>query len=290
MVVYSIKDIEKLSGVKAHTLRIWEKRYDIICPKRTNTNIRYYLEDDLQKILNIALLNKNGLKISKIAKMCDQEIRGTVAKISDIDTSHEGHIDGLMLSMFELNEEKFSKILEKHIESEGMDQTMEDIIYPFLDRLSAMWFTSSIKGVHENFVSYIIRRKLTVVIDRIDTEPFRSNCLIFLPEKETQELSLLYLHYALKTKGYNVINLGTNVAAVDVLEAQRILSAKYVFTFFNDSFTNAPLQPYIDNLSKHLPTCKIFISGFQTINQQLALPENVVILNSIGDLANLDND
>ena len=289
MVVYSIKDIEKLSGVKAHTLRIWEKRYDIVCPRRTETNIRYYLEEDLQKILNIAHLNKNGLKISKIAKMGDNEIRCNVARISEIDTSHEGYIDGLMLSMFELNEAKFSKILNKHIESDGMDKTMDDIIYPFLDRLSAMWFTGSIKGVHENFVSYIIRRKLSVVIDGIDIEPTLPSCIIYLPEEETQELSLLYLHYVLKMKGYNVVNLGTNVASIDVLEAQRVLDAKYVFTFFNDSFTNTPLQPYIENLSKHLPSCKLYISGFQTINQQLTLPSNVFVLNNISDLTQLNN-
>ena len=104
MVVYSIKDIEKLSGVKAHTLRIWEKRHNIIVPRRTKTNIRYYLDEDLKVLLNIVLLNKNGYKISKIAKMSLDEIRSEVARITDVDTRHEGNIDGLMLSMFELNE------------------------------------------------------------------------------------------------------------------------------------------------------------------------------------------
>jgi DNA-binding transcriptional MerR regulator len=287
MVVYSIKDIEKLSGVKAHTLRIWEKRYDIITPRRTETNIRYYLDEDLQKILNIALLNKNGYKISKIAQLTDDEIRSTVAEISEIDTQHEGQVDGLMLSMFELNEDKFNKIIDKHIESDGMQVTMDEIIYPFLDRISTMWFTGSIKGVHENFVSYIIRRKLSVVIDKIEVPCNRSKCIIFLPEGETQELSLLYLHYILKLKGHYVVNLGTNVAIVDVIEAHKIMGAKYIFTFFNDSFTDIPLQPYLDNLARHLPDCKICISGYQTINQNISLPENVQMLKSINDVTNI---
>ncbi len=284
MVIYSIKDIEKLSGVKAHTLRIWEKRYDIITPRRTETNIRYYLEEDLQKILNIALLNRNGFKISKIADMRPEEITTRVAEISEIDSQHEGQVDGLMLSMFELNEIKFSKILNKHIESEGMEATMDEVIYPFLDRISSMWFTGSIKGVHESFVTHIIRRKLNVVIDQLKTDPTSSKCIIYLPEGETQELSLLYLHYVLRLKGHDVINLGTNVAIIDVLEAQSILKAKCIFTFFNDSFADIDLQPYLDNLSRHLTDCKICISGYQTVTQQLDLKDNMMILNSINDL------
>ncbi|NNF32885.1 MAG: MerR family transcriptional regulator [Saprospiraceae bacterium] len=284
MVIYSIKDIEKLSGVKAHTLRVWEKRYDIVTPRRTETNIRYYLEEDLQKILNIALLNKNGIKISKIAGMQPNEISSKVAEISEIDTQHEGQVDGLMLSMFELNETKFSKILNKHIESDGMEETMDKVIYPFLDRISSMWFTGSIKGVHESFVTHIIRRKLHVVIDQLKSESAGSKCIIYLPEGETQELSLLYLHFVLKHRGHDVINLGTNVAIIDVLEAQAILKAKCIFTFFNDSFTDMDLQPYLDNLSRHVTDCKICISGYQTVSQQLELKDNVVILNSINDL------
>ena len=287
MVIYSIKDIEKLSGVKAHTLRIWEKRYDIITPRRTETNIRYYLEEDLQKILNIALLNRNGYKISKIAKMQPEDITSRVAEISEIDTQHEGHVDGLMLSMFELNESKFSKILNKHIESDGMEATMDNVIYPFLDRISSMWFTGSIKGVHESFVTHIIRRKLNVVIDQLQSDPKLSKCIIYLPEGETQELSLLYLHYILRLRGHDVINLGTNVALIDVLEAQSILEAECIFTFFNDSFANVELQPYIDNLSRHLKDCKICISGYQTVSQQLELNDNVYVLNSVNDLTSM---
>ncbi len=284
MVVYSIKDIEKLSGVKAHTIRMWEKRYSIITPRRTETNIRYYLDEDLKQILNIALLNKNGIKISKIAKMSEDEITSMVAELSDVDSVHEGNIDGLMLSMFELNETKFNRILNKHIEGNGMQKTMDEVIYPFLDKLSSMWFTGSIKGVHENFVSFLIRRKLIVAIDELNIQSPPHRAIIYLPEGETQELSLLYLHYILKKKNVAVVNLGFNVPMIDLIEAQQIFKSQYIFGFFNDSFSESPLQPYLNELSHHLEECKICISGYQTISQQITLPHNVQILNGISEV------
>ena len=284
MVVYSIKDIEKLSGVKAHTLRIWEKRYNIIVPRRTKTNIRYYLDEDLKVLLNIVLLNKNGYKISKIAKMSLDQIRSEVARITDVDTQHEGNIDGLMLSMFELNELKFNRILDKHTKTEGIQRTMEEVIYPFLDKLSTMWFTGSIKGVHENFVSYIIRRKLIVAIENLEFHPSGTKSILYLSEGESQELSMLYLHFTLKSMGIEVVNLGLGVGMGDIVEAHQIVKAEYIFTFFNDSFTDSPLSEYLDQLSEQIKDCKICISGFQTLNQKLTPTHNVIILNSIKDV------
>ena len=203
MVVYSIKDLEKLSGVKAHTLRIWEKRYGIIEPKRTDTNIRYYLDEDVQKILNIALLNKKGYKISKISKMTVAEIKAKVAEISEVDAQFEDQVDGLILSMLELDEAKFNRIIDHNIEQRGFEEAMEVVIYPLLDKLSMMWIAGSVKSVHENFVSSIIRRKMIVCIDKLSNKVKRSDkIMIYLPEGETHELSLLYLHFVLKKRGF----------------------------------------------------------------------------------------
>lgn len=287
MVVYSIQDLEKLSGVKAHTLRMWEKRYSIIQPKRTPSNIRYFLDDDLQKILNIALLNKNGYRISKIAGMSQDEIQTLVAELSSVDTVHEGSIDGLVLSMFELDESKFTRILGKYIDSIGMQETMEQVIYPFLDKLSSMWFTGSIKGVHENFVGFIIRQKLVLSIDNLEVENPQAKAILYLPEAESQELSLLYIHYLLKKQKISVVNLGNNVPLIDILEAQQIFGAQYIFTLFNDSFSETPLQPYLKELSTYLPESTIFISGYQTIAQPLKPMPNVVIMNNISELDGL---
>ncbi|MEM9545814.1 MAG: MerR family transcriptional regulator [Bacteroidota bacterium] len=286
MAVYSINDVEKLCGIKAHTLRIWEKRYAIIQPRRTETNIRYYLDEDLQKILNISLLNRNGYKISKIAKMTEGELKNIVSELSDVTLESEDNLDALMHAMLELDEFKFNKILDHNIASKGFEITMHEIVYPMMEKLSMMWLAGSIKGVHENFVANVIRRKTIVAIDQSSSD-YNANatkCLIYLPENETHELSLLFLHFLLKDAGINVINLGAGIPLIDVLEGQRICDAEYVFTIFNDSFSETPLQPYLNELSKHLEDCTILISGYQTAIQNINAPYNVEVLQSLSDV------
>lgn len=286
MAVYSINDIEKLCGIKAHTIRIWEKRYNIITPRRTKTNIRYYLDEDLQKILNISLLNRNKYKISKIAKMSDGEMKRLVSELSEVSIETEDYLDSLMFAMLELDEYKFNKILEHNINSKGFESTMNDIVYPLMEKLSMMWIAGSIKSVHENFVANVIRRKTIVAIDSKSKEshPEAKRFLIYLPEGESHELSLLFLHFLLKDIGLNVINLGSDIPLIDVLEGQKIFKANYIFTMFNDSFSQSPLQPYLNELSKRLPDTKILISGYQTAVQNIELPKNVSLLRSISDV------
>lgn len=286
MAVYSINDVEKLCGIKAHTIRIWEKRYAIIQPRRTETNIRYYLDEDLQKILNISLLNRNGYKISKIAKMTDGEIKKIISELSDVTLESEDNLDALMHAMLELDEFKFNKILNHNIASKGFEVTMDEIVYPMMEKLSMMWIAGSIKGVHENFVANVIRRKTIVAIDQSSTEynAKAPRCLIYLPENETHELSLLFLHFLLKDAGINVINLGAGVPLIDVLEGQRISHAEFVFTIFNDSFSDTPLQPYLNELSKHLEDSTILISGYQTAIQNINVPYNVKVLKSLSEV------
>ncbi len=283
MVAYSIKDLESISGVKAHTLRIWEKRYGIIQPHRTDTNIRYYKDDDLQKVLNISLLNKKGYKISKIATMSTDQVRQKVGEYTEVGHVFEDQLDAMMLSTFELDESKFNIVLDHEISSKGFEETMNDVVYPLLDKLSMMWIAGSIKSVHENFVSNIIKRKTIVEIDRLSRSDSNPNirCLIYLPENESHELSLLFLHYILVKNKSKVINLGIGTPLINVLEGKSIFKAEYIFTIFNDSFSETPLQPYLDELAKNAKDSKILISGFQTASQNLTLPDNVIILNSI---------
>lgn len=290
MVVYSISDIEKLTGVKAHTLRIWEKRYNIVCPKRTETNIRYYLDEDLKKIMDIALLNRNGYRISKIAKMAEEERMSIVAGITDVGTLHEDEVDTLVHAMFELNEDKFNAILNKHINSTGIQVTMDEVIYPFLDKLSTMWFTGSIKGIHEKFVRYLIRRKLITAIDRIKLEKVKGKSILYLPEGEVQELSLLYLHYTLKSQNVQVLNLGDKINLEDLEDASNSYKPDWAFTFVNESYNNNLLQGYLEQLSDKLRSCTIGISGYQAMTQHLDLPNNIVILNSINDIYDVISD
>ena len=262
MVVYSIKDIEKLTGVKAHTIRIWEKRYNIIEPKRTESNIRYYLDEDLKQILNIALLYRNGIKISKISNMDTAEIQRRVAEISDIDESFEGQLDTLTISLIDLDEVKFLKIFEKNLQEKGFVQTMTTVIYPLLDKLAMMWITGSIKSIHEKFVSNLIKRKSIVYIDRLKATRDES-FLIYLPEGERNELSLLFLNYMISSHGFKVINAGVDVSIEDLVETKEIRTPEYIMTIVNDSISGENLVTYMEYISSEFPESEVILSGIQ---------------------------
>lgn len=286
MVVYSIRDLEKLSGVKAHTLRIWEKRYGIINPKRTETNIRYYLDDDLKKVLNIALLNKQGMKISKIAALCEDTILKKVAEISAVDEEFEVHLDALTLSLLELNEYKFNKILDSNIEQRGFKGTMTEVIYPLLDKLSLMWMTQSINQVQEKFVTANIRRKTIAAIDKLPTiKPDEDNSiLIYLPKGEDFELSLLYLHFVIKEMGYAVTNLGVNVVTQELEEFAAICKPKYVSTIINTSLKGEDVRNYITNLQNVFLGSTLLLSGFEVIKQKFRKSSQIHVFNSMNDI------
>jgi MerR family transcriptional regulator, light-induced transcriptional regulator len=286
LLVYSINDVEKLSGVKAHTLRIWEKRYNIIPNRRHESNIRFYEDSDLQLILNIAHLNKRGIKISKIASMSAEQMKQKIANFCEVDVIFENQIDGLMLSMFELNEYKFLKILDHGIKAIGFEKTMSEVIYPLLDKLSVMWIAGSVKGVHENFINNIIKRKISVEIDKIELVPdtCKRKFLIYLPEYEAHELSLLYVFFLLKKHKADTLYLGTQVSINDVKDAVEIYKPDYIFTLFNDSFAESPLQDYLEKLSDIAQNSQILITGYQSLQQKMTLPDNIKILTSLSEV------
>ena len=281
--VYSIKDLEKLSGIKAHTLRMWEQRYGIVNPKRTKTNIRYYLDDDLKFILNVALLNKNGLKISKISKMTKHEIAEKVAAISEINFEFGTQLDALTISMIEMDEYKFDRIISTNIQQLGFEKTMLEVVYPFLDKLSLLWLTGSINPVQENFISFLIRQKLIVAIDQ---EPLPNGdsarkFLLYLPEGERQELSLLFMHYLLKVRGFQVAYIGQDIAINDIKDAHAIIKPDFIFTMITEAFARDSLQVYINRLAAEFPGTKLLFSGYQVVAQQVVESDNVVILKSL---------
>jgi len=283
LVIYSIKDLEHLAGVKAHTIRIWEKRYNIVEPKRTDTNIRYYLEEDLQHILNVALLNGQGLKISHIAKMGREEILRKVAEISDFDDGLTDRVDCLTMSLLELNEYKFNRIIEANIKQLGFDRSMEEVIFPLLDKLGQLWMSGCIKPVHEIFVSEIIKRKITKAIDDIpiNTDINVPSFLIFLPKDENSDLSLLYLHLILKREGLRVTNLGKGITKEMIIETCSIIHPNYVVLFANESFGDGRLAPYLNDLCKNINGTNVLLTGYQPIQQNIKSTRKVKVLSSL---------
>ncbi len=284
MAIYSISDLEKLSGIKAHTIRIWEQRYGILNPKRTETNIRYYMDEDLKLLLNVALLNRNGFKISKIAKMDETEIMEKVTEISEVNFEHNTQLDALTISMIEMDEYKFDKIITTNIQQLGFEQTMLQVIYPFLEKLGLLWLTGSINPVQEAFISYLIRQKIIVAIDNeaFVTGNQVKKYMIYLPEGEMQELSLLFMHYLLKSRKNKVIYLGQNISKTELEVAHKIHKPDYIFTMITEPLRKITVQDYVEDIAKTFPESRILLSGYQVVSKGIVAPPNVSLITSLG--------
>lgn len=285
LAIYSIKDLEKLCGIKAHTIRMWERRYGLLEPKRTETNIRYYQDDDLRLLFNISLLNKNGLRISKIAKMSRDEIARKVTEISDVNLEMNNQIDTMTISLIEMDEFKFDKIISTNIEQIGFERTMFEVIYPFLEKLSLLWLTGSIRPVQENFMNYLIRQKILVAIDRLSfpAHDRSKRFVIYLPEGESQELSLLFMHYLLRAREFKVAYLGQNVRLNDLQDACEIFKPDYIFTMVTETFSEQPVQEYVDKLCATFPDQQLLLTGYQVVVQNVASSKQVKVLKSLDD-------
>jgi DNA-binding transcriptional MerR regulator len=289
LAVYTIKDLEKLSGIKAHTLRIWEKRYGIINPKRTETNIRYYMDEDLKRLLNIALLNRYGYKISKIACMSDAEINQEVLLVSEKMNEHDSQLDALTISMIEMDEVKFNKIINQNLDQIGFEQMMMEVIYPFLDKLSLLWLTGSINTFQENFMANLIRQKIYVAVDNIPLFEKKDNkaILLYLPEGESQELSILFLHYLLKTRGYYVINIGQNITLDDLRVVKDSLRPDFVFTMINEPRPKLNLRDYLEKVQLFFEPARLLVSGYQLFHQDIKSESNFTVIKSLDEVLQL---
>ncbi|NLF43861.1 MAG: MerR family transcriptional regulator [Bacteroidales bacterium] len=292
MIRYSIHDIEKITGIKAHTIRIWEKRYGIVFPERTQTNIRYYCDEELKKIMNISTLNNNGYKISQIAIMSAEEINEKIIEISASSSDYEIQINNLVVAMLELEEEKFEKTLSTGLIKLGFEKTFTHIIYPFLDKLGILWQIGTINPAQEHFISNLIRQKLILAIDGQNqtTDKNTSSFLLFLPEGELHEIGLLFCSYLLKKSGQRVVYLGQSVPLKDLVEIIKITHIDYLLTFFVKATPLADIKSYIKRLAESIPDKTIYITGQQLKNQNLDLPSNFKQLYDIESLKALLKD
>ena len=210
---FTIKDLENISGIKAHTIRIWEKRYNLLEPKRTDTNIRYYSHENLQKILNVVLLSKNGFKISIIAKMSREEMLLQSREVAFGSNTNDAAINDFKLAMFQFDKVLFDKTYKKLLLKKHFEKIVKDVFIPFLNHIGLLWQTDTILPAHEHFISNLIAQKIHLNIELITTIVNESNktYVLFLPENEIHELGLLYLNYELLLKGNRTIYLGQNL-------------------------------------------------------------------------------
>ncbi len=278
MTRYSIRELEKLTGIKAHTIRIWEKRYRIIKPERTNTNIRYYCDEDLKKLLNIAILNRQGYRISDIAKMSNSEISEKVMNFTYSSNDVESQIEKMVIAMVDLDEATFDKIISNAIMHDGFEQAIIKLIFPFFEKIGVLWQTGSINPAQEHFVSNLFRQKIMVAIDNLMI-PDKKNAkkfILFLPENEFHELGLLFYNYLIKKSGQSVIYLGSSVPLEDLYKTAEVIQPDYMFTAITTSIKGMELNTYIQELSKNFPQQKIFITGLQVREKgDVFLPSNI---------------
>lgn len=285
MVQFTIKDLERISGVKAHTIRIWEQRYNIITPQRTATNIRFYSNEDLKRILNVSILNNNGLKISKIAELTPKELHDEVKRIVDSNVDDNDQIEGLVMAMVELNEDRFNEIITYNISQKGFIHTIENHIYPFFEKIGILWQTGVITPAQEHFISNLIRQKIIVAIDsiQIKPDPEKDTFLLFLPDSEMHEIGLLVYSYVLKTKGYKIIYLGQSVPYNDLQKVYETIQSQKMITIFTNPFPEGEMQVYIDRLANDFSLNTIYVSGYQFSKETIHLPKNVILHKGIAE-------
>lgn len=277
MSYYSIKDLEVLSGIKAHTLRIWEQRYNIISPKRTDTNIRLYDDSDLKLILNISLLNQNGYKISKIAEMTSDDMGQEVVSLTEKNLKYPEQVHALTLAMIDFEEEKFEKILSRNILQFGFEKTMINIVYPFLNKIGILWLAGSVNPAQEHFISNLIRQKLIVAIDgqSIHVAPTAKRIIFYLPEGELHEIGLLFAYFLAKCDARKALYLGQSLPLEDLKSAQNVFKADYIFTSFTSNVNGLDIQDYLYDLSKNFPEAEILVTGYQVVGQDFDFPSNI---------------
>ena len=285
MTKFTIKDLENLSGIKAHTIRIWEQRYSFLKPSRTDTNIRYYSSDDLKTILNISILNKYGYKISHINKMSVNDVQTRVAELNLAGAQQERIVNELIQLMVDLDTVGFEKILDKQIAANGIEKVIIRIIFPFFERIGILWQTGHINPAQEHLTTNIIRQKLIVGIDQARSlVKIKRSVLLFLPEKEHHELGLLLVYYLLKKRGVEVLYIGANVPLKD---AQFVVDTKkpdFVYIHLTSTSAGFNFEKFLRQLSGKISKPKIIISGFPTHGYKRSIPKNVEFKHSLPEL------
>lgn len=263
MNVFSIRDIENLTGIKAHTLRIWEQRYQLFCPKRRESKHRFYDNEDLKFILRIAYLYNNGYKISQIAGLTQNQIMQMALELKPNDDNFEIYINQLTEAAIDLDQRRFDKILHTLVLHAGFEKSVIRVLFPLLKKLGLLWLTGNVIPAQEHFASALIIKKMLVAIDGLEKPIPNGNrkVLLFTPVGELHEIPLLFMHYMLKKNGVPQVYLGKNVS-LEMLELvcnQHSVNQLYFHVITN--LTRCDIKEYVCRLSRLFPEKEIIFSG-----------------------------
>lgn len=288
MALFSIKDLEHLSGIKAHTLRIWEQRYEILKPQRTDTNIRYYDDEQLKNILNICTLNRNGYKISHIARMSPDELRQEALRLQE-NPDPDSVMDSLINAMVDFSEERFERVLNRAIQKLGFEQAFTSVVFPLMERTGVLWATGVIRPSQEHFITNLIRRKITVAIDGQDVRPNDQSrkFVLYLPEGETHELLLLFSEYILRKQNQQVVYIGNSLPFEDLYFLRDTFKPDYFLSFITVPTREMPVGQYLQRLSSAFPGIRILVGGAQMRNFIGKVGDNIQPVLGLSDLINI---
>jgi DNA-binding transcriptional MerR regulator len=283
---YTLADLEKLTGIMAGTIRIWERRYRIIKPHRTDTNRKWYDDDDLKRIINIAILNRSGLKISKIASLTGPEIDGIVASLNRESPDTETQIDSMIVAMTEFNENAINDILMRSIINTEFEATFENIVFPFLRRVGVMWHTGSVDIGAEHFVSNIFRKRLIGAIDSLPPgdKPDRMKVILYLPENELHELGLLFYTFIVRKSGHEALYLGQSTPFNALAEVVERWNPDMLVTGALTGLPFARPEDYLKRISTAFRDKKVLVSGALAYAADKVALDNVFAVASVSDL------
>lgn len=279
---YSIKELEQLSGIRAHTIRIWEKRHNLVNPKRSQTNIRFYSDDDLKKIINVSVLNNHGVKISKIANLSPEEINKKVSELSESKNSVEIYIEQLILAMIDMEEERFEEILGSLSLKFGFERTLLEIVYPFLEKIGVLWLTDNITPAQEHFIANLIRNKVIVATDSLPLPGKEARrVVLYLPENELHEIGLLFYCYICKKEGLRTYYLGQTVPYLSL----KSVCEEHRPNFIISSFTSQPaahaIQEYVNRLAADFSNVTLLLTGQALKKTVIKSPANVHLFTKV---------
>lgn len=288
--VFSIKDLENLSGIKAHTIRIWEKRYNVLQPMRTDTNIRLYDLASLQKLLNITLLHEYGYKISKIASYSEEKIPALVREIISFKNAKNHAISDFKIAMMNFDQDLFFATYNWLIAEKSFKEIFHQVFIPLLEELGLLWQTATITPAHEHFISYLIKQKLLVNIEKLQGLKQTQTDKVFvlsLPLNEIHELGLMFLHYEILLKGYKAVYLGESMPIENLKELKNYFSPIVYISYFTVQPDIESVDDYVDEMVGELlddSTRLWFIGRLAAGINPKKQSDKVLVFNSIPEL------
>ena len=286
---FSIKNLENLSGIKAHTLRIWEKRYNLLEPERTDTNIRRYSLDSLRKLLNVTLLYNHGFKISKIASLDGSEIPKLVRSIALKANSEQVSINAFKLAMINFDYELFDTNYEEILQHHNFEYLFMNIFMPLMKELGILWQTGAISPSHEHFITNLVKQKIHLQTEYLQKNKFDHNnhpiFVLFLPENEIHELGILYLNYLILSKGYRTIFLGQSLQTSSLQTLYSYETKYYFVSYITVEPSKDEIMPYLQNFYDKIldkQDSKLILFGPQQIAiDKETLPEKIEMFRSV---------